>query len=300
MTESIFFPAKSDMLLPPEVSETVTASKDCAVTRFCSPSDVKDSHHHVPIIVVEMNAELPNLTSCDHQSSKLFPNKLKKYTTGSNRCREQALLMEAELQRSTVEEGNDGSIEPVDEVPKIWVPKSRLQRILKPSTLLRSFTCKKSTKAHLSNNHSSHLQLQNGCQNTGLTKEESLAPNSYHSRKLTELIQANSGNRMLSVSSVHRMLQADDGTWMSGTADIAHMHQNDKVSHPSDHRKYSSLFLSYNKGDLDNESESNELDIRPNPLRTVIDSLHRLEALATPPCPTSLPTLKNVAQPRFL
>jgi serine/threonine protein kinase len=272
------------MLLPPEVSKTVTASKDCAVTRFCSPSDVKDSHHHVPIVVVEMNAELPNLPSCDHRSSKLFPNKLKSYTTGSDRGREQASSTEARLQRSTVEEGNDGSIEPVDEVLKSWVPKSRSRRILKPSTLLRSFTCKKSTEAHSSNKHSSHLQLQNGCQNTGLTKEESLAPNSYHSRKLTELIQANSGNRKLSVSSVHRMLQADDRTWMSGTADVTHMHQDDKVSHPSDHRKYSPSFSSYNEGDLDNESESNQLDIGPNPLRTVIDSFASLRS----PCDTSL------------
>jgi hypothetical protein len=44
------------MLLPPEVSETVNASKNCAVTRSCSPSDVSiDSHHHVSIAVVEID-----------------------------------------------------------------------------------------------------------------------------------------------------------------------------------------------------------------------------------------------------
>jgi hypothetical protein len=269
------------MLLPPKVSKTVTALKDCPITQICSSSDVKDSHHHVPNVVVEMNAKLPNLTSCNNWSSKLFHNQLKSYTTGqgSNRGLEQVLLTELELQRSTVEEGNNRLIEPVDEVPKSWVLKSRLQRILKPSFLLRSFVCKKSTKAQLSNNHSSHPQLQNSCQNTGLTTEESLTRNFYHSRKLMELIQANSGNRMISVASVHWMLQADDGTWVLGTADVAHMFWDDKVSHPSDHRKYLSSFLSYNKGDLDNENESNKLGIGPNPLKTVIDSFALLGSL---------------------
>jgi len=275
----------SVMLLPPEVSETVNASKDCAVARSCSSCDVMDYHHHIPIVVGEMHAELPNLTSCGCWSSKLFPNRLNSSKgQGSDRVLVQVSSVGAELQRSTEEDKHDGSIEPVDEVPKSWVPKSRSQRILrKPSSWLRYLTSKKNTEAHSSNNHSSHPRLQDACQRAGLTKEESLAPNSYHSRKLTELIQANSGNRSLSVASVHRMLQADDGTLMSGTADVARIRQDDEVTHPSDHGKYSSSFSSYNEGDVDIENESNELDIGPNPLKTVRDSLAMVESVGDNP-----------------
>jgi hypothetical protein len=207
------------MLLPPEVSKTVNASKDCAVARSCSSCNVMDYHHHIPIVIGETHAELPNLTSCSCWSSKLFPNRLNSSIgQGSDRVLVQVSSVGAELQRSTEEDKHDGLIEPVDEVPKSWVPKSRSQRILrKPPSWLRYLTSKKNTEAHSSNNHSSHPRLQDACQRAVLTKEESLAPNSYHSRKLTELIQANSGNRSLSVASVHRMLQADDGTLMSGT-----------------------------------------------------------------------------------
>ena len=193
----------SGMLLPPKVSEIVNASKSCAVTWSCSPSDVSmDSHHHVPIIVAEMHLELPNLTICGRWSMKLFPQNLHSSTgQGSHRVLKQVSWAGTELQRSTVEEKHDGSIEPVDVVPKSWIPKSRSQQILrKSSSWLRSFTSKKNTEAHSSNNHSSHPRVQDACQSTGFTKEESLAPNSYHSRKLTELIQANSGNRSLSVA----------------------------------------------------------------------------------------------------
>jgi serine/threonine protein kinase len=277
----------SVMMLPPEVSETVNSSKNCAVTRSCSPNDVSmDSHHHVPIFVIEMHPELPNPMICGRWSSKLFPEKL--HGQGSHRVLEQVLLAGAELQRSTVEEKRDGSIEPVDKVPKSWIPKSRSEHILrKPSSWLRSFTSKKNTEAHSSNNHSSHPRLQDACQSTGFTKEERLAPNSapnsYHSRKLTELIHANSGNKSLSVASVHQMLQADDGTLVSGTADVALIRQDDEVTHPSDHRKFSSSFSSYNEGDLDIENENNELYIGPNPLKTVRYSLAMVESLGDTP-----------------
>jgi len=79
------------------------------------------------------------------------------------------------------------------------------------------------------------------------------------------------------------MLQADNGTLMSGTADIALIHQDDEVTQPSDHRKHSSSFSSYNEGDLDIENESNELYIGPNPLKTVRDSLAMVESLGDTP-----------------
>ena len=222
-----------------------------------------------------MHAELLNLTSCGHRSSKLFPNKLKScIAQGSERFLEQVSSAGAELQRSIVEVISDRSIEPVAKVPKSRVPKSRSQLILRrASYYLSSSTSKKNTETHSSNNHSRHRRLQNACQRTGLTKEESLAPDSNHSRKMTELTQANSGNRSLSVASVHRMLQADDGTLMSGTVDVAHIRQDDKVTHPSDHRTYSPSCSSDNEGELEIESESNELDIGPNTLKTVRDSL---------------------------
>ena len=75
------------------------------------------------------------------------------------------------------------------------------------------------------------------------------------------------------------MLQADDGTLMSGTTDVALIRQDDEVTHPLDHRKYSSCSSSYNKGDLDIENESNELYIGPNPLKTVSVSLAMVESL---------------------
>ena len=66
---------------------------------------------------------------------------------------------------------------------------------------------------------------------------------------------------------------------MSGTADVALIRQDDKVTHPLDHRKYSSCSSSYNEGDLDIENESNELYIGPNPLKTVSVSLAMVESL---------------------
>jgi hypothetical protein len=60
---------------------------------------------------------------------------------------------------------------------------------------------------------------------------------------------------------------------MSGTIDVAHIRQDDKVTHPSDHMTYSPPCSSDNEGELEILSESKELDIRPSPLKTVRDSL---------------------------
>ena len=87
--------------------------------------------------------------------------------------------------------------------------KSRSQRILqKSSTLLRSFTSKKSPNLTFSN-HSSHEVSQTG-EGVKHKQTKSLPPNSMHTRRLTEMIETNSGTETLCVATIRRLLANSD------------------------------------------------------------------------------------------
>jgi hypothetical protein len=102
--------------------------------------------------------------------------------------------------------GNN-SIDPVHEVPNRR--KSISQRILqKSSTLLSSFSTKKSSKFTFAN-HSSDDVSQTG-EGMKHTQTNSLPPYFFHTRRLTEKIETNSGTERLSVASVRRMLEDSD------------------------------------------------------------------------------------------
>jgi serine/threonine protein kinase len=104
-----------------------------------------------------------------------------------------------------VEYMDNYSIDPV-EVP--IRRKSRSQRMLqKSSTLLSSFTSKKGHNLTFAN-HSSHdvPQTGEGMKLMKHTQTKGLPPNSMHTRRLTEMIETNSGTERLSVTSIRRLL----------------------------------------------------------------------------------------------
>jgi serine/threonine protein kinase len=126
----------------------------------------------------------------------------------------------------TLEDKSNETVESVDTFPKQCVPKSKLQGLLKrPPSLLEPFNSKNTASATFAN-HSSH-GVSLSITNVERFQTKGLSANSVHSRKLTEMIQANSGSGRLSVASVHRMLQADndnspDGDSLGGSIDIRH------------------------------------------------------------------------------
>ncbi|KAL3811828.1 hypothetical protein ACHAXA_004255 [Cyclostephanos tholiformis] len=289
------------MLMLPDVSEAITASRDCVAVRPCSPNDVIDSDDsdHFPIVVEETNDKSPNVVmdshDSDHGRSELSSptNGDSSSNQGNDESPGQVSPTEFDIKRATGEKEGDKSIAHVDRVPTRGIPKSRSERILaKSSSFLKRFTNKKRTEPHAFNVHSCHSTPD---LHPGLKNETSYSHNSYHSRELTELIQINSGNKRLSVASVHRMLHADDadvvmtpgavrrlsGQWRlqddNGTV------QDDKEKHRSTHNKmsFSSTLSSFNEGDQD--LGCNELDVGPDPLKTIMDSSVSHESLGDSP-----------------
>ncbi|KAL3817348.1 hypothetical protein ACHAXA_004474 [Cyclostephanos tholiformis] len=157
-------------------------------------------------------------------------------------------------------------------------------------------------------NHSSH-----GISRAGLdivhTQTNVLPANSFHSRKLTELIQTNSGKGRLSVASVHRMLQADslNEGLSEGPDDMRHVivkspggddcgDSNERRDSKMGWRRneYSASLSSQSEEGL--EYSDNALDIATDSSNTKMNSKTLLESLGDDP---SSNDLENVAALRI-
>jgi len=168
--------------------------------------------------------------------------------------------------------------------------KSRSQRMLqKSSTLLSSITSKKGPNLTFAN-HSSHDVPQTG-EGVKHTQTKGLPPNSMHTRRLTEMIETNSGIGF-SVASVRRLLadsESADRDWSTCEQPQDEKHRRFSVRH-SGRDSVSSSFSSYCEGDLD--IEDNTLDVATDPFKTKIDATALLESLGDAP---SSHELANVA-----
>jgi len=173
-------------------------------------------------------------------------------------------------------------------VPSVGSQRLRSQRPKKSSGLLNSFSRKKSAKVNFTN-HSSHPVPSNGgCHLSNLLEEDEpdLRPNSDHSAKLTDIIQANSRDGLTSTADVARMLQENDGCDSSSN-------EGDRGSRPprrlSQRSRQSSDLSSFTSNGSDIH---NDLDFKAPKKNNITDSKAMLKALGD--CPSSH-ELANVA-----